>query len=138
MKRILRQIAVPAGVVGALVATIADPAVAATNAKAECGITRDGMPCGYATFKASGANGAERLYLLDFNSDGYGVAVENYRYDLAAHGPYYGTVTGGYEGKRMWTLHMLEGAKIKFRVCPYTSAHGIYSSKCGAWEQGTA
>ncbi|WP_129842205.1 hypothetical protein [Streptomyces sp. RFCAC02] len=147
MKRRLASLAVPFGVTCAVVAATATPAAAASDARAACGHTWSNTSspstgayyvCGYADFESEVGDGTEQLRLSDSNDDGYGVIVQNYRYDMSDPGPYTGTVTSGEGSKQTWTLHMPEGTKIKFRVCPFTHAHGTYTSLCGAWVTGTA
>ena len=142
MKRMLGRLAVPFGAVAALVAATATPAAAATDARANCSYTYSNKYggysiCGYAVFESQASNGNETLTVVDYNDDGLGVAVQNYRFDLADTGPYLGTV-GGTGQSKTYTLHMPEGSQIKFRVCAYTTAHGIYSDICGDWVTGTA
>jgi hypothetical protein len=143
MKRTLARVAVPLGAVAAVIAATATPAAAAEDGWAECGMTvsdSSGVlwPCGYAYFESEVGDGTEELRLYDENDDGYGVIVQNYRYDMADPGPYSGTVTSGEGSRRVWTLHMPEGTKILFRACPYTRAHGIYTGDCSNWAWGTA
>ena len=119
------------------------PAMAASDASAYCGVTNTtgggSLSCGWAYFTAEVGDGSEELLLEDDNADGYSAVVENYRWDLANPGPYYGYVNGGLHDSHTWTLHIPEGKQISFRVCAghagYTDSQLVH---CGAWVAGTA
>ncbi|WP_129838145.1 hypothetical protein [Streptomyces sp. RFCAC02] len=143
MKRHLARIAVPLAATAAVVAATGTPAAAASDADVDCGLTWSNEyklydPCGWVYFQSETGDGTEYLVLHDTNSDGYGVIVQNYRYDMADAGPYSGTVTSGKGTHKVWTLHMPEGTAIDFRICPYTTAHGPYYSQCSNWVRGIA
>jgi opacity protein-like surface antigen len=125
-----------------IVAVAASPAAAAADAQAFCDDTWDSeygywTACGDAFFKSEDGSGNEHLYLYDDSADGYGVVVENYRYDLADTGPYYGWVTAGKGHNNSWTLHIPEDEYIQFRVCPEKGGT-IYDNLCGEWVWGQA
>jgi hypothetical protein len=143
MRTTLRRLGISFVLAAVLVGFAAAPAAAASDASTYCedtwSNTRDDYyPCGWAKFISEYGDGTERLTLVDNNDDGYGVAVENYRFDLSYAGPYQGVVTAGSGASTTWTLHIPEGINIEFRVCPYTHAHGLYTSLCGLWVTGTA
>jgi opacity protein-like surface antigen len=143
MRTILRRLGTAFVLAAVLVGAAAAPAAAASDAKAVCPETfsnsRDHYySCGYALFVSEVGDGSEYLTLYDTNDDGYGVAVENWRHDLSDPGPYLGIVTTGYGTGYTWTLHIPEGQKIDFRVCPYTHAHGLYDLLCGPMVTGVA
>ncbi|WP_203922812.1 hypothetical protein [Rugosimonospora africana] len=70
-------------------------------------------PVGYAYFNAD----TQVLSIHDSRADGYGIAVINYRYDLANVGPYYGWNREGNGTTTYYYLHMPYLGEIKFRVC---------------------
>ncbi|HEY2738267.1 MAG TPA: hypothetical protein VGK45_07660, partial [Thermoanaerobaculia bacterium] len=57
------------------------------------------------------------LVVYDGRADGYGIAVENYRWDLADPGPYWGWNRGGYYTQVTYVLHMPKDGEIQFRAC---------------------
>ena len=119
------------------------PAMAASDASVFCGLTTTtgggSKYCGSAAFLAEVGDGSELLTLWDGNADGYSAVVEDYRWDLADPGPYYGYVNGGVSDSHTWSLHIPEGKEISFRVCAghagYTDSQLVH---CGAWVVGTA
>jgi hypothetical protein len=70
------------------------------------------------------------LSIKDTHADGYGVAVINYRFDLANVGPYYGWNRDGYNTTTYYYLHMPYLGEIKFYVCPEKGGI-IFESGCG-------
>lgn len=144
MRRIWGRLLTSVIMVGALVTTIASPAFAGQNASVYCGLTKSDSVgtwnnCGYAQFLSNSIYGVgeELLVVTDLNDDGWSAAVQNYRYDMADPGPYLG-IAGGINTDREYRLHMPEGTKIKFRVCPYKVNAGLYTSLCGPWVTGVA
>ena len=117
------------------------PAMAASNATAWCGVTNTtgggSKVCGDAVFIAEVGDGSELLSLMDDNADGYSAVVENYRWDLANVGPYYGYASDGSGDTHSWSLHIPEGKQISFRVCA-GHAGSTTLVHCGAWVAGTA
>lgn len=142
MRTILRRLGTSFVLAAVLVGVAAAPAAAASDARANCGETESNSgggykSCGYALF-VNASDGSEYLTVYDTNDDGLGVAVQNWRKDLSDEGPYLGIVTTGSGTGNTWTLHIPEGQKIDFRVCPYTHAHGLYDLLCGTEVTGTA
>jgi hypothetical protein len=123
---------------GATVAT-ATPAFAASDAQAACHWppTTTLTSCGFAYFTSEVGDGTEQLAIRDEVADGYGVAVENYRYDLSNPGPYYGWNRDGADTVTYYTLHITEGALFKFRVCPEQDGFA-FEDYCGPWAYGYA
>jgi hypothetical protein len=93
--------------------------------------------CGSAYFTSEVLDGSEELSIYDDYADGYGVAVENYRYDLANIGPYWGwNRTGAYTVVN-YTMHITEGARFEFRVCPEKNGV-VVTDYCSVWANGFA
>jgi hypothetical protein len=120
---------------GATVAA-AGPAFAASDASASCQWP-SGESCGFAYFTSEMGDGSEQLSIRDATGDGYGVAVENYRWDLANKGPYWGWNREGTGTVTYYALNITEGARFQFRACP--EQFGIVDEDhCGAWAYGIA
>jgi hypothetical protein len=77
------------------------------------------------------------LSVYDGDSDGYGIAVENYRWDPADPGPYWGWNREGAYTEVSYILHMPYEGEIQFRACLENNGVPIMSS-CGAWAYGYA
>jgi hypothetical protein len=93
--------------------------------------------CGSANFTAEVSDGSEILAIWDDNADGFGVAVENYRYDLANIGPYWGWNRTPAVSVTFYTLHIAEAVRFEFRVCPEQNGVPL-TDHCGAWANGYA
>jgi hypothetical protein len=116
----------------------AGPAVAAPSASdawAYCEWA--GESCGYAYFTSEVGDGTERLSISDQFADGWGVAVENYRYDLANIGPYWGWNRIPSPSTVNYTLHITEGARFEFRVCAEYKGI-VLTAYCSPWANGYA
>lgn len=86
---------------------------------------------GYAHFDAD----TNVLSIHDSHADGYGIAVENRRSDLANPGPYWGYNRDGNGTTTYYQLHMPSLASISFRLCGEQDGIAIWSD-CGEWVVG--
>jgi len=138
VKRTMAWLGVTTSTVAGVLVVAVSPALAASDAEAVCWWdTLHTDTCGYAYFKSEVGDGTEKLTIEDDLADGYGVAVENYRYDLANTGPYYGLNRKGAGTTVDYILHIPEGTRFAFRVCP--EKDGIaYLDYCGVWANGYA
>jgi hypothetical protein len=136
VKRTAAWLGVTTSAVAGVLVVAASPALAASDAEAYCWWNLSDT-CGYARFISEVGDGTEKLVIEDDFADGWGVAVENYRYDLANTGPYYGMNRKGAYTTTTYVLHIPEGKRIAFRVCP--EKDGIaYLDYCGVWANGYA
>jgi hypothetical protein len=137
LKRGATCLAVIVSAVAATTVVTASPSSAASDVDAWALCKMGIILCGDAHFVSDAGGGNERLEISDDNSDGYGVAVENYRYDLADIGPYFGwnRKEGGTVVNN--TPHITEGARFEIRICPEQDAVVLYQY-CSAWENGYA
>ncbi|GAA5186732.1 hypothetical protein GCM10023322_33620 [Rugosimonospora acidiphila] len=136
-KRSATCLAVMVSAVAATTAVTASPSSAASDLDAWALCKMGIILCGDAHFVSDAGSGNERLEISDDATDGYGVAVENYRYDLADIGPYFGWNRNGAGTIVNYTLHITEGARFEMRICPEQNGAVLYQY-CSAWENGYA
>jgi hypothetical protein len=72
----------------------------------------------------------QTLVIHDAHADGYGIAVRNFRLDLADPGPYWGWNRDGNGTYVTYQLHMPNLAEIQFWVCAEKDGLAI-ASTCG-------
>ncbi|GAA5177265.1 hypothetical protein GCM10023322_01590 [Rugosimonospora acidiphila] len=128
VKRTTTWLAVTVAAVAAATVVTAGPsfAVSPTSATATASV-------GYAYFNAD----TQVLSIHDSHADGYGIAVINYRYDLANIGPYYGWNREGSGTTTYYYLHMPPLGEIKFYVCPEQNGV-VIEYECGSRAFGYA
>ncbi|MGH3249796.1 MAG: hypothetical protein ACRDOI_26835 [Trebonia sp.] len=88
---------------------------------------------GYAFYNAD----TNVLSIHDSHADGYGIAVINWRTDLAKQGPYFGWNRDGNGTTVYYYLHMPPGTRIKFYLCAEQDGLAI-GTKCGQTVTGYA
>ncbi|MFI7065311.1 hypothetical protein ACIBL3_30250 [Kribbella sp. NPDC050124] len=116
-------------------ATTSPTSVAPTATIAPTSVTAygPGGKFGYTHFDAL----SQVLSIHDSYADGYGIAVENWRFDLADTGPYWGYNRNGSGTTTSYQLHMPNLGKIEIRVCGEQDGIAIWSD-CGHWVTGYA
>jgi hypothetical protein len=119
-------------VAAATTATLAaaGPSFAATTKPTSITAYGPGGRYGYAYYNAD----TNILSIHDSSADGYGIAVPNWRSDVAG-GPYYGWNRAGSGTTIYYQLRMPPLASIQFRVCAEQDGL-IIPSGCGPWVIG--
>ena len=141
LKRTVTRVAVMLAAIGGVTAVVASPSYAASDldtwVDGIMGPLGEPILFGDAHFVADAGNGNEGLEISDDQTDGYGVAVENYRYDLSDIGPYWGWNRDGGGTTVNYTLHITEGARFEMRICP--EQDGVVAfTYCSKWVNGYA